>query len=187
VTPPSNGEPPTPTPEDFFLFVGTTNPRKNLPRTVSAYRAYRQRSQEPHELIVVGPDRDIFADENVPDTPGAKKLGYVSEGTLGWLYRNATALVFPSLYEGFGFPIVEAMSVGTPVVTSNRGVMTEVSGTGAVLVDPEDVTAIADGMERAIEEHVVLGKKGKQQAAEFDWKETGAQTIEVYRKLVDAQ
>jgi len=185
VTPPSGGEPPTPTPGDFFLFVGTMNRRKNLARTVSAYRAYRQRSQDPHELIVVGPDRDIFANENVPNTPGAKRLGYVPEATLGWLYRNATALVFPSLYEGFGFPIVEAMSVGTPVVTSNRGVMKEVSGTAAVLVDPEDVSGIAEGMERAIDDHTELAEKGKRQAATFDWSKAVARTIDVYRKLVE--
>jgi glycosyltransferase involved in cell wall biosynthesis len=182
VTTPPDGTPPEGVDDEFLVFVGSANRRKNLVRLLEAYDAYRASEKDPPELVVVGPDRDIFSELSLPESKGVRTLGYVSEETLGWLYRNATALVFPTLYEGFGFPILEAMSVGTPVVTSDRGAMREVADSAAVLVDPENPSAIAEGIDRVVRGRDEYSEQGRQRASAFDWERTAAETLEVYQQ-----
>jgi glycosyltransferase involved in cell wall biosynthesis len=123
---------------EFLLFVGANNPRKNIETLIGAYREYRRRASSPVDLALAGPNNDVFAELNLPTVEGVRTLGFVSDDELTWLYHNAAAFVFPSLYEGFGLPILEAMSAATPVITSNRGAMAEVAGDAARLVDPTD-------------------------------------------------
>ncbi|MFB6103426.1 MAG: glycosyltransferase family 4 protein [Haloplanus sp.] len=173
---------------DFLLFVGAMNPRKNLRTLIEAYRRYRSAAADPLDLALAGPDRDVFASGNLPSTAGVETLGFVPEAQLTWLYRNATAFVFPSLYEGFGLPILEAMSAGTPVITSDRGAMAEVAGDAAVLVDPGDRGALADALARLTgdpTERARLADRGRERAREFTWERTAERTMRVYRDVAN--
>jgi glycosyltransferase involved in cell wall biosynthesis len=171
----------------YLLSVGATNPRKNLDGLVRAYRRYRQRVDDPVELVLAGPDREVFAAADVPPVDGVRTLGFVDDDELGWLYRNAAALVYPSLYEGFGLPIVEAMHAGTPIVTSNRGAMAEVADDASYLVDPTDPMEIADGIERVVTDDTLrnrLRSEGHGRADEFTWERTARETVAVYREVI---
>ena len=173
---------------EYLLFVGSVNPRKNLKGLLKAYQKYRQQAANPYPLVLVGPDDDVFAEANIPDTNGIQQLGFVSEEKLTWLYSNAALFVFPSLYEGFGLPILEAMSVRTPVVTSDRGAMAEVADDAAHLVDPTNPNAIAAGIQDVLndgEYREALCQKGKCRSAEFSWSRTARRTLEVYREVAD--
>lgn len=152
----------------YALAVGTVEPRKNLPRAVEA----AQRSGI--ELRVAGP-------EGWGDV-GVQSLGFVSDDILAALYRGAECLVYPSLYEGFGLPVLEAMACGTPVVTSNFGATAELARDAAVLVDPYDVDAIAAGIEEARLRRDELRAAGLERARQFSWDETARRTLEVYRE-----
>ncbi|AZQ14274.1 hypothetical protein DOS48_05245 [Halorubrum sp. PV6] len=172
----------------FLLFVGSVNPRKNLSGLLHAYHHYRQRTSDPYPLVLVGPDNDVFASTDLPAVDGVHRLGFMSESQLTWLYDSAAVFLFPSLHEGFGLPILEAMSVGTPVVTSDRGAMAEVAGNAAHLVDPTDPTAIADGIEDVLEDieyQYTLSQRGRDRASEFTWSQTAHQTAELFRDVAD--
>ena len=169
---------------EFLLSVGSDNPRKNLDGLLAAYRRYRERIDDPVSLVLVGPTRDIFADERVETGEGVETLGFVSEERLDRLYHQAEAFAFPSLYEGFGLPILEAMSAGTPVVTADRGAMAEVADDAACRVDPTDPEALADGIERVLHDPAYradLVAEGHKRAATFTWERTARETSEVYR------
>jgi glycosyltransferase involved in cell wall biosynthesis len=125
----------------------------------------------------------VFASSDLPRTDGVHTLGFVPEAQLTWLYRNATAFVFPSLYEGFGLPILEAMSAGTPVITSDRGAMAEVADDAALLVAPEDPTALADALARVTTHPGTrddLATRGAARAGEFTWERAAERTMQVY-------
>jgi glycosyltransferase involved in cell wall biosynthesis len=153
---------------EYALAVGTIEPRKNLPRAVEAAR------RAGIELRVVGP-------EGWGDV-GVQSLGFVTDDVLSALYRGAQCLVFPSLYEGFGLPVLEAMACGTPVVAGNVGATAEVAGGAAVLVDPYDVDAIAAGIEEARSRRDELRAAGLEHARRFTWEETARRTLDVYRE-----
>ena len=173
---------------EFLLFVGSRNPRKNLDGLVRAYHRYRRRTNDPVPLVLAGPERNVFASTDLPAVAGVRTLGFVSDDELNWLYHNARALVFPSLYEGFGLPILEAMSVGTPVITSDRGAMAEVAGEAARLIDPTDPADIARGILRVLEDDQyadALMSAGRTRAAEFTWERTASETLDVYREVAN--
>lgn len=153
---------------EYALAVGTVEPRKNLPRAVEAAQ------RAGIELRVVGP-------EGWGDV-GVQSLGFVSDEVLAALYRGAQCLVFPSLYEGFGLPVLEAMACGTPVVTGNFGATAEVAGDAAVLVDPYDVDGIAAGIQEARRRRDELRAKGLERVRGFTWDEAARRTLEVYRE-----
>jgi glycosyltransferase involved in cell wall biosynthesis len=170
----------------FLLFVGALNPRKNLRTLIESYRRYRNRADDPVALVLAGPDREVFSAGDLPRTEGVHTLGFVEDDELTWLYRHATAFVFPSLYEGFGLPILEAMSAGTPVITSNRGAMAEVAGDAARLVDPEAPDSLADAMGRLTtdaDERRRLESAGRKRAGGFSWADTAERTMQVYRQV----
>lgn len=169
----------------FLLFVGSTNPRKNVATLLEAYRLYRRRAPEPLPLVLAGPDRDVYASADAPQVEGVRPLGFVSEAALAWLYRNAAAFVFPTLYEGFGMPILEAMSAGTPVVTSDLGAMAEVAGDAAALVDPQQPSELADAIERVVGDEAYrerLVAAGRERVTMFTWERTARETADVYRE-----
>lgn len=191
VSTPPDGDEPTgvDVPDRYFLFVGAHNPRKNLSTIVDAYRRYRHQVRSPAGLVLVGPPTDIFAHVDIDPVPGVQTTGYVSDEALGWFYRHALSLVFPSLYEGFGLPILEAMSAGTPVVTSNRGAMAETAGDAASLVDPTDVTAISNALvELADNERLRtdLTAAGTKRASQFSWERTAEMTARVFERTLDS-
>ena len=152
---------------DYVLAVGTLEPRKNL-------GAAQQAAQRLGvELRVVGAQGWGGVEVN-------GWLGRVSDEELAALYRGARCLVYPSLYEGFGIPVLEAMACGTPVVTSAGGATEEVAGGAAVLVDPQDPAAIAAGVEEASSRRDELRARGLERAAQFSWNRVAAETRAVY-------
>ncbi len=156
----------------YLLSVGV-NERKNTRRIIEALEKIR--AETDIQLVIVG---NSFV--NLPQTPGVIFTGFVSYDILPSLYSGAEALVYPSLYEGFGLPILEAFSCKTPVVTSNLGSMAEVAGRAAVLVDPYDVYSIYEGIRKAILNRSKLIKLGLKRLKNYSWERTAKETLKVY-------
>lgn len=181
-------------PRSRFLFVGTLEPRKNLERLLDAYALARGRGGGrafPGLLLVGGrgwkDSRLRRRMESLVADGGLEVQDYCDQDTLGDLYRSSLALVFPSLYEGFGFPILEAMASGLPVLTSDRGAMAEVAGDAALLVDPDDTESLASGLQRLASESVLrrgLAAAGPARARPWTWARTAEATAAVYRRLL---
>ncbi len=161
----------------YLLFVGT-NPRKNLVRAVRAFENARGEGMVD-ELVIVG-----GVESKIKDTQGVKMVGYVDTRDLVALYSGASALLYPSLYEGFGLPILEAMATGCPVVTSNLSSMPEVAGKAAVLVNPKDIVSISEGIRTAIRRASDLKQKGFKRIKIFSWEETARETLKVYEESI---
>ncbi len=183
----------------FLLYAGTIRPQKNIPRLVEAFAVVR-RELENHpvyknlHLIIIGDEiskypavRRAVIQTRVEEV--VRFLGFVPFDTLRIFFEAATAFVFPSLYEGFGLPPLEAMASGTPVVTSNVSSLPEVAGDAAVLVNPEIVFDIARGIREVLLDddlRASLVRKGLEQAARFSWESTARQVLEVYREVLAA-
>jgi glycosyltransferase involved in cell wall biosynthesis len=160
---------------DYVLAVGTLEPRKNLPRVVEATAALGL------ELRVAGARG--WGDVEIAG-PHVRWLGRPSDEELAGLMRGALCLAYPSLWEGFGIPVLEAMLCGTPVVTSERSAMAEVAAGAAVLVEPTDAESIADGIRTAIERREELRAAGLARAVSFSWSSTADAVVESYRRAV---
>ena len=158
---------------DYVLAVGTLEPRKNLSRLVEAVQRTRR------ELRVVGARG--WGGVEVGGN-GVRWLGEVSDKELARLYRGAACVAYPSLYEGFGIPVLEAMACGAPVVTTRGTAMEEVADGAAVLVDARDPAEIAAGIERAATDRDELVARGLERASQFRWDAVAAATVQVYRE-----
>jgi len=177
----------------YFLFVGSLEPRKNLTRLLQAYGALPLSIKGKMKLVMVGSKG--WGKVNLLDTIArldltehVKVLGRVDDAILSTLYANAQFLVMPSLYEGFGLPLVEAMSYGTPVLTANNSSMPEVAGNAGLLVDALDVESIADGLQEMITNNELrerLAKNAKLNASRFSWDESATKLITVFEKAID--
>jgi glycosyltransferase involved in cell wall biosynthesis len=170
-----------------LLAVGTLQPRKNLIRLLEAVKMIAR--EIPIVLRIIGPDGFQAAAIREHDVGNAQVeiIGYVADDALADAYRWADMLVYPSIYEGFGLPVIEAMACGTPVVTSTGGSLPEVAGDAAIIVDPLSVVAIADGIRRIAEDGpgtAVLRARGLARAATFTWERSAALHTKVYRELV---
>lgn len=171
----------------YFLFVGALHPRKNLERVTQAFQTFRHNGADA-QLVVVGPP-SWGAHGTLRHLTGqvgrhVVLTGFVSDEQLHALYSAACALVFPSLYEGFGLPALEAMAHGTPVLSSTISSLPEVVGDAGLLVDPHDVQAIAEAMRTLLTDAPLrrtLGGRGRARAAQFTWENTAQRTLEVYR------
>jgi glycosyltransferase involved in cell wall biosynthesis len=171
----------------YVLFVGTLEPRKNLVRLVRAYRRLASRGA-PHALVMAGPmgwHHQALLRELALEAPGEIVLtGTTSPQDLDALYRGAALFVYPSLYEGFGLPVLEAMARGVPCVASIASSLPEVAGEAALPVDPRSVGALAEAMERIINDRdltIRLGQAGVARASRFSWEDTARRTLEVYK------
>lgn len=163
----------------YLLTVATLEPRKNLQNLVEAHRMLGQE----RALAIVGAEG--WGDQPRLEHEGVIRLGFVPDAELPALYRGADAFVFPSRFEGFGIPVIEAMASGVPCVVSSHPSLDEASGDAAVRVDPESPEAIAAGIEQALAERNALGAKGSAHAARFTWLETGRIFLGAYaEKLV---
>ncbi len=179
-----------------YVFVGTLEPRKNLGRLLEAYRVFLDRqaaeAQPAPPLVLVGAPGWGDSQLRVPIRRllqrGKLRLeGYCGPDRLWGIYRSARALLFPSLHEGFGFPILEAMAAGLPVVTADRGAMREVAGEAALLVDPEDTETIVAALARLEADaplRAAMTAAGHARAREWSWERTAAATVEVYRRVI---
>lgn len=176
-------------PKPFFLFVGVIKKRKNPLRVLRAFEIFKKETGLPYSLVFAGRADSKGFVEAVSQSRYSKDiilLGYVSEQSLCWLYRNTKTFVFPSLLEGFGMPILEAMSVGAPVVTSNIDAMKEVAGEAALLVNPLDSREIAVAMKRIVSDKELrdsLVAKGFERATAFSWQKAGKEYINLLRLL----
>lgn len=171
----------------YLLFVGTLEPRKNVVRLVRAYRRAIGRSGLPHALVLAGPlgwGAQPLHRELALEGPGEVQLtGAVGPSDLDALYRGADAFVYPSLYEGFGLPVLEAMARGVPTITSATSSLPEVAGDAALTVDPRSVLHIADSIQRLLTdppERERLAKAGEARATGFSWRRTAELTLKVY-------
>jgi glycosyltransferase involved in cell wall biosynthesis len=179
-------------PNGFILYVGTIEPRKNLVRLLHAFERLRRDGYPSHDLVLVGSrgwrDGDVFRSvERLGLRDVVRVLGYVPTKDLVALYNVADALVFPSMHEGFGLPVVEAMACGTPVVTSPNGSLAEVAGTAAEMVDPTEPDCIATGLRNVLsnpDRRAELRAAGLARAARFSWEQAAAQTRQVYTQVL---
>jgi len=176
-------------PERFFLYVGTIEPRKNLPRVLDALSTLRCEHADVRLAIVGargwGQDLARLA-ARLDLTDNVLFLGRVPEEDLSALYSGATALVFPSLYEGFGLPPLEALQCACPVITSNVSSLPEVVGEAAILVDPQSTSAIAEAMKAILNNECLareLKAKGPIQAKRFSWRRCAEATLAVYERV----
>jgi glycosyltransferase involved in cell wall biosynthesis len=180
--------------DPFALYVGNIKPHKNLERLIDAFHELRQETAfESLKLVIIGDEISRY--QGLRRAVHRHKLhkhvrffGFVPLETLAVLYRLARVFVFPSLYEGFGLPPLEAMYFGTPVVTSNVSSLPEVVGDAAILVDPYSSTSIADGMRRALMDEdlrVWLCERGMARAREFSWEHSVERIREVYGEVME--
>lgn len=179
-------------PERFILSVGNVEERKNVRRVIEAY-AHIRCSGLPHKLVIVGPHNwrfgEIVEAANLSDfRDDVRFTGYVDAADLPAIYSAADVFAFPSLYEGFGLPLIEAMAVGTPTVTSNRSSLPEAAGDAALTVNPEDSRAIADAITRLLTDWTLandLRERGLARAAEFTWERTARGVLNSYQAVLD--
>jgi glycosyltransferase involved in cell wall biosynthesis len=176
--------------QPYILFVGTIEPRKNLSRLLDAYSALKADVRTNYSLVVIG--MQGWRDEGTlrrlkGGTPGVTWLGYVAEEDMPAIMAGASLFVFPSLYEGFGFPVAEAMAAGVPVLTSTSGSLPEVVGDAACCVDPMSVAEIQSAMERLLtspEERRGMSLRGRKQAQKYSWQDSARRTWGFFEKAV---
>ena len=180
----------------YLLALGSLQPRKNIPRLIRAYVDLRRnRPDLTPQLVIAGRElwltSAIFQEierelAGLPWRDDIVFTGYVPDADLPALYRGARMLIYPSIFEGFGLPPVEAMACGTPVVTSQAGSLPEVCGPAARYVDPWSVESIRDGILDLLTDQQLTGQliaRGLEQARRFDWQQTAARTLKVYEQI----
>lgn len=175
-------------PERFVLFLGAKEPRKNLPRLIEAFAALPPALRREFQLVVAGAQG--WLNDSVHEQvhklrlgPSVRFPGYVDQDDVAALYSLATVFAYPSLVEGFGLPVLEAMACGTPVLTSSVSSLPEVAGDAALLVPPTDVDAIAEGLARLLQDSALradLAERGGRRAARFSWERCARETLAVY-------
>jgi glycosyltransferase involved in cell wall biosynthesis len=177
-----------PSERPYVLFVGTIEPRKNIDTLLDAWQGFRL--NHDFDLLIAGATG--WASEKTLERltsrppPGVRYLGYVPEGELPGLTAGATAFVYPSLYEGFGFPVAQAMAAGVPVITSNTSCLPEVAGDGALLVDPRSPGEIQAALEKLLTAPALqrqLGAAGRERAQQYRWETCARRSLEFFRRV----
>ena len=176
---------------DFLLFVGTLEPRKNLLTLLKAFEQILRHTSWRPQLVVAGGEGWLMDEtfsflQESGISEHLRLAGYLDDKELRALYSSCKAFIYPSLYEGFGLPPLEAMKCGAPVIVGNRTSLPEVVGDAALTVDPYDVGAIANAIKRVIDDPLLrqeLSSKGQKRAGEFDWRETARRTLAVYEEV----
>jgi glycosyltransferase involved in cell wall biosynthesis len=176
-----------------ILFMGTIEPRKNVGTLVNAYRELLRMRPDAPNLVLAGKvspaaQADIGSIGDPRLAGRVRHLGYVSSADRERLYREASMFVLPSLDEGFGLPVLEAMTVGVPVVASNRGAIPEVAGDAALLVDPGDVAGFAAAMDRVLADASVAQRliaEGLRRSLRYTWRSSAARLLEAYASAIE--
>ncbi len=182
-------------PERIILFVGTIEPRKNVERLVRAYARLRRESDLPHKLVIGGAGGWLYegvfaAVEELGLGDDVLFPGYIPRDELPLWYNAAGLFIYPSLYEGFGLPPLEAMACGTPVIASNTSSLPEVVGEAGLLVDPYDVEGMAEAMFKALTDEGLreeMRRRGLERAREFSWLKTARETVRVYGRALSEE
>jgi glycosyltransferase involved in cell wall biosynthesis len=174
-------------PKDYLLYVGNLKEFKNVRRLVEAYRRLRSMKADCPVLVLAGRNFMPGFEKELASVPGLIWIGEADRDLLPCLYRNALAFLFPSLYEGFGLPPLEAMASGTPVMCSNRASLPEVVGDAALMIDPEKTEEMTAAMARLIDDSLLrkdLAARGLRQAARFSWETMTQQTLAAYERCL---
>ena len=180
-------------PEHYLLAVGADDPRKNIGTVLEAMKQLASRRPEAAPNLVVCGGTANGAAAGAPhvdrkaDASYIRRVGYLDSWDLSAVYRSADALIYPSLYEGFGLPILEAMSVSVPVVTSRRGAMLEVAGEAGVFIDPTSAQELADATDHLLRNTALreeLAEKGRRRAGMFRWSDTARRTWSLYEEAL---
>ena len=178
---------------EYILYTGTLEPRKNVPALVRAFHMLKREAKIPHRLVLAGKKgwlydrifaevRELGLEDEVIFT------GYVPDDDLPYLYNGADLFAYPSIYEGFGIPPLEAMACGCPVVASNSSSLPEVVGDAGVMVDPHDEAALAEAMGKVLADSALaasLREKGLDRSRLFSWERCARETLEVYCALIE--
>ncbi|WP_187263692.1 glycosyltransferase family 4 protein [Pontibacter beigongshangensis] len=174
-------------PARYVLAVSSLDPRKNFVRLLKAFGAIQDKEVK---LLIIGGSSKVFADQELQrllkETPQAQAIGYVPDEELHRLYRHATAFIYPSLYEGFGIPNIEAMALGCPVITSAIGPIEEVCGKAALFVDPYQETDITARLNQLLASQPLqeeLRAKGLEQAGRYSWRQSARQLLDILQQL----
>lgn len=176
----------------YLLFVSTIEPRKNINSLISAFNLLKTKYKIEHQLVLVGKKgwnyEPIFtAIENSPWKNEIHHLDYLANDLVALFYSRADVFVYPSHYEGFGLPVLEAMTLGAPVITSNTSSIPEVTGDAAILIDPNDPVELAEAILKIISDSQLrqdLIEKGKARAELFSWERTAKETLKAYRSIL---
>jgi glycosyltransferase involved in cell wall biosynthesis len=176
---------------EYLLYVGTLEPRKNITNMVKAYMLLPQKMRDQYKLVITGKKgwhyQELFAlIESSADRENIICTGYVAENELPDIFNGARLFVYPSIYEGFGIPVLEAMACGVPVITSNVSSMPEVLGDAGILIDPGKPAEIGAAIEKVLTDNVLSDKmrcEGVKQAQKFSWRKCAAETLAVYEEV----
>lgn len=182
-------------PSEYILYVGNIEPRKNLQRLVSAWEAICSNESCGLPLVLVGRSAWLYQETlcSIRTSPHAHRIhlaGYVAEEDLPALYSGAVLFAYPSLFEGFGLPLLEAMACGVPVLASDIEPFREIAGKGAWLADPTDTRALVEGLRTLVEDETLRGslrKSGHEIAGLYSWEKTAGETLRAYREVLDQQ
>lgn len=176
----------------YILFVGTIEPRKNVDCVLDAYQALCPSVRNAYDLVIAGPLGwcSVETEQRILNPqPGTRYLGYVTEADLPGLTAAAAIFVFPSLYEGFGIPVAQAMAAGVPVITSLGSSLQEITGGDALLVDPNNAEECAAAIERLASEPSLrkdLGERGRRRAERYRWQRTAELSLAFFRRIAEA-
>lgn len=171
----------------FILAQGTREPRKNLDRLVQAFQLFKHHNPQSTVELAISGKYGWGQDISPPSDNSIKILGYIPEKDMVALHASALCLCYPSLYEGFGLPVVKSMKVGTPVITSNISSLPEVAGNAALLVNPTNTQEIAQALEKMVKSSALrrqLINRGYRQSLQFSWTKTAQETLKLYASLV---
>lgn len=176
----------------YILFVGTLEPRKNLGCLLEAFALLVRDALVAEDLVIVGAEgwgkmnlASMTKSLNIEDRVSI--LGYVSDDRLDGLYRGARCLVMPSLYEGFGLPVLEAMRFGVPAIVSSAGALPEVAGRAGLIIDPVSKVSMANAIHSLMSDEILhekLSKRAKRRSAEFSWQKAANETLRLFESLV---
>jgi glycosyltransferase involved in cell wall biosynthesis len=166
---------------DYLVTVGTPQPRKNIPRLIDAYKKYGQTLGLPDKLVIIGGNG--WGENIYTHDPSIIFTGYLPDMETSALVSGSQALVYTSLYEGFGLPVLLGFHLGVPVITSNTSSLPEIAGDAAVLADPLSVESIAHGIQKALKLRSQLVGRGKEQLKKYSWSKTAQETLQIYKQL----
>lgn len=177
--------------DKFLLFVGTIEPRKNIEGLIKAYRILKRKHRLPHQLVIVGMKGWMYSGVfDLAKNSGLEEeiifTDYISTEDLNLFYNFADVFIYPSFYEGFGFPIVEAFRCGTPVITSNTSSCAEIAGDAAILIDPYDPGEIVEAVLKTVDDVGLRNKlkdKGLDRAKLFLWEDAAKKTLELFEEV----